>query len=109
MNQTQQPSAELTDPRLLQLAPEDNVAVARRTIAAGEQILIAGRMVRVPVEIPVGHKLAVRPIVAGQKVIKYGAPIGSATRDIACGEHVHTHNIASDYLPAYTQRGPIAL
>ena len=46
MNQPQQPSAELTDPRLLQLAPEDNVAVARRTIAAGEQILIAGQMVR---------------------------------------------------------------
>jgi altronate dehydratase small subunit len=108
MNQTPQSSPELTDPRLLQLAPEDNVAVARRTIAAGEQILIAGQMVCLSGEIPVGHKLAVRHIAAGQKIIKYGAPIGSATRDIACGEHVHTHNIASDYLPAYTQRGLIA-
>jgi hypothetical protein len=32
-------------------------------------------------------------------VVKYGAPIGSATRDIGPGEYVHTHNVKSDYLP----------
>jgi hypothetical protein len=45
--------------------------------------------------------VAARPIPAGAKVIKYGAVIGSATRDIAPGEVVHTHNLRSDYLPTF--------
>ena len=107
MNQTPEPTVARHDPRLLQLSPHDNVAAARQTIAAGERVLIAGQMVTVEQEIPPGHKVAVRPIAVGQKVIKYGAPIGSATRDIAPGQYVHTHNIKSDYLPTYTQRGPV--
>ena len=43
-----------------------------------------------------GHKYALRPIAAGENVIKYGMPIGHATRDIAAGEHVHTHNLATN-------------
>ena len=41
------------------------------------------------------------PIAAGEKVLKYGAPIGTATAAIAAGEHVHVHNIESDYTPTY--------
>jgi altronate dehydratase len=51
--------------------------------------------------VPLGHKIAARPIAAGEKIIKYGVPIGSATRAIAQGEHVHTHNLQSDYLPTF--------
>ena len=91
-----------TDPRLLQLAPEDNVAVARTTIPAGQSILIAGQPVVCAQVLPPGHKVAIVPIAAGGKVTKYGAPIGSATRDIRPGEYVHTHNVKSDYLPTYT-------
>jgi hypothetical protein len=40
-------------------------------------------------------------------VIKYGAPIGSATRDIAPGEYVHTHNLKSDYLPTLARGAEI--
>ena len=43
-----------------------------------------------------GHKYARGPIAAGADVIKYGMPIGHATRDIAAGEHVHTHNLATN-------------
>ena len=43
-----------------------------------------------------GHKYALRPIAAGENVIKYGQPIGHATRPIAAGEHVHTHNLATN-------------
>ena len=35
-------------------------------------------------------------------LLKYGVSIGSALRDIAAGEHVHLHNMQSDYLPTYT-------
>ena len=49
--------------------------------------------------VPLGHKVAARDIAAGEKIIKYGAPIGSAICAINAGEHVHTHNLRSDYLP----------
>ena len=40
-----------------------------------------------------GHKYALRDIAAGEKVIKYGMPIGVATAAIGKGEHIHTHNM----------------
>ncbi len=43
-----------------------------------------------------GHKYARCAIAAGEAVIKYGLPIGHATRDIAAGEHVHTHNVKTN-------------
>ena len=43
-----------------------------------------------------GHKYARRPIAAGEAVVKYGMPIGHATRAIAAGEHVHVHNLATN-------------
>jgi len=43
-----------------------------------------------------GHKYARRAIAAGESVVKYGQPIGHATRAIAPGEHVHVHNLATD-------------
>ena len=45
--------------------------------------------------------VAARGIGTGEKIIKYGAPIGSATEPIAAGAHVHTHNLQSDYLPTF--------
>ena len=43
-----------------------------------------------------GHKYAIRHISPGENVIKYGMPIGHAKVQIAPGEHVHTHNLASN-------------
>ena len=43
-----------------------------------------------------GHKYALRAIAAGENVIKYGMPIGHATKDIAAGEHVHVHNVKTN-------------
>ncbi|QDA36569.1 altronate dehydratase (plasmid) [Paracoccus liaowanqingii] len=43
--------------------------------------------------IPAGHKIALRPIAAGEPVLKYGQVIGTATQAIAAGEHVHVHNL----------------
>lgn len=44
-------------------------------------------------DIPAGHKIALCDIKQGEKVIKYGYPIGYATQNIKKGEHVHTHNL----------------
>ena len=48
-----------------------------------------------------GHKIAAQPIATGAKIIKCHVPIGSATQDIAQGEHIHLHNMKSDYLPTF--------
>lgn len=51
--------------------------------------------VRLVSAVPFGHKFALRRIMRASRVKKYGACIGRATRKIAAGEHVHTHNIES--------------
>ncbi len=86
-----------SDPRLLLLAAEDNVLVAREDIPAGAAVQFDGHTVTLGHIIERGHKLARRDIATGDKILKYGVPIGSATRPIACGEHVHVSNIKSDY------------
>jgi len=43
--------------------------------------------------IPVGHKLALKDIEAGEPVIKYGEVIGLATKKIQKGEYTHIHNV----------------
>ena len=87
---------------LLRLAESDPVAVAIRDIEADEQVAVGDRQLRLPARVPLGYKVAVLPIKAGDKVLKYRVPIGVATADIAPGEIVHTHNLRSDYLPTYT-------
>jgi len=91
----------LTDPRLLLLAPGDSVFVLRDQIDAGETVWVAGVAVAFPTRLGLGHKIARVAVAAGDKVIKYGAPIGRASRAIAQGDHVHLHNLTSDYTPTY--------
>jgi altronate dehydratase len=90
------------DSGLLYLASGDNIAVATRELAAGSIVHIDGAAIELKSRVDVGHKFAVRPIRSGERIVKYGAPIGSATADIAAGEYVHIHNLQSDYLPSYT-------
>lgn len=99
----QPPGAESgdTDRRLLRLDPADNVLTAITPIPAVCQLLIEGNSVTSETAIPLGHKVAARRIPAGEKVIKYGAPIGAATCNIVPGDHVHLHNVRSDYLPTH--------
>ena len=85
--------------QLISLNPNDNVAVALCDLKAGQEVtLMDGRALTLLEDIDFGHKVAVRTIPQGEKVLKYGLPIGSATRDIATGEHVHVQNMKSDYI-----------
>ena len=87
---------------VLMLAPGDNIAVATSELPPGTVREIDGRNVVLTALVEVGHKFAVRAIEAGTRIVKYGAPIGIAIRDIRPGEYVHTHNMTSAYLPTYT-------
>jgi altronate hydrolase len=73
----------------IRLHPNDNILVARRSIALGETV----DGVRSQAQVPAGHKIAARAIAAGAAVKKYDTVIGVAERDIGAGEHVHTHNL----------------
>ena len=90
-----------TDPRLLLLSPGDSVYVLRGAIDAGESFQLDGVAVRAERRLGLGHKVARVPLAPGDKVIKYGAPIGLATVAVAPGDHVHLHNLRSDYTPTY--------
>lgn len=91
-----------TDGRLMLLAGGDSVYVLRGQIAAGETILVEGREARIGRDLGLGQKIARVALAPGDKVLKYGAPIGSATAAIAPGDHVHTHNLKSDYTATHT-------
>ena len=91
-----------TDGRLMLLAGGDSVYVLRGQIAAGETILVQGKEARVERNLGLGHKIARVALKPGDKVMKYGASIGSATVAIAPGDHVHTHNLKSDYTATHT-------
>jgi len=86
----------------IQLSPADNIVVLTRSVPGDGEVFLGGSTIRIPHPLGLGHKLAVCNIRTGEKILKYGVPIGSATCDIALGEHVHLHNMKSDYLPTYT-------
>jgi (2R)-sulfolactate sulfo-lyase subunit alpha len=44
-------------------------------------------------EIPLGHKIALKDLKPGDTVIKYGCDIGKVVAPIKAGEHVHVHNL----------------
>ena len=54
--------------------------------------MLINKLDNVDVNLADGHKYALRDIKKGENIIKYGNPIGHATEDIKCGEHVHSHN-----------------
>ncbi len=89
--------------KLFKINELDNVYVLREPVVKGEQLDMLGLKVTVPYDLGRGNKIAVRDIPLGEKVIKFGLPIGSSTQAIRAGEHVHLHNLKSDYLPTYSK------
>lgn len=97
----------LTPTRAVLLASEDDVAAVLGALPADREVSVtlstSGELLRqlkARNDIPFGHKIAMRPIPIGHKIIRYGYPIGIATKDIAEGEHVHSHNMRSLLSPA---------
>jgi len=88
--------------RLLLMSPEDNCLIARTPLAAGEALEIDGVVVVLSQAIPLGYKVARHALECGDKVLRYGALIGTVTQAVAPGALLHTHNLASDYIPTYT-------
>lgn len=88
---------------LLLLSPADNVLVCRTPVEAGDALEIDGRAVIAPQAVEAGHKIARHDLAVGDKVVKYGAPIGSMTARAVAGDHVHLHNMKSDYIESHSR------
>lgn len=88
--------------KLILLHNADNVLIVRSSIHPGDREIIENHLITFEYEISIGHKIALRQLKKGEIIVKYGVPIGSATMDIQRGEHIHLHNMKSDYLPTYT-------
>ncbi len=79
-------------PDFIQIHPIDNVAVALHAIAAGTEF----NGVKANMDIPQGHKMALKPLAENDQVMKYGFSIGHATASVAAGDWVHTHNMVTN-------------
>jgi len=78
----------------------DSVAVVvSEGVKAGQTltalILDEDQTIEIPcrADIPLGHKVAMRDMAAGDTVLKYGVDIGRVVAPIRTGEHAHVHNI----------------
>jgi (2R)-sulfolactate sulfo-lyase subunit alpha len=90
----------VTIPHLLVHDPKDNVGVVVvEGLKAGTEMLCVVtqdntefRLVA-KMDVPIGHKIALRDLKSGDTVIKYGQDIGRMVADARQGEHVHVHNL----------------
>ncbi len=76
----------VTQPPVIRLHRVEGVGFAGVALPPGTPVGGGARALR---RVPAGHKVALRPIAAGEPVRRYGQVIGFATRDLAPGEWVH--------------------
>src|SRR5712671_5382679 len=76
------------------LHPNDSVAVLKRSLKAGDELVNGSVILRISQNIGAGHKIALTQLSDSEPVRKYGQIIGFAKGGIAPGEHVPTHNLA---------------
>lgn len=78
----------------LLISEKDNVAtVISELVKKGDIINCKTKKVKALEDIRFGHKVALKDIEESDYIIKYGEPIGKATKNIKVGEYVHTHNV----------------
>jgi len=77
----------------------DTVGVAVVDVKAGQAL--EGRSLdtnetlraKATMDIPLGHKIALKDHKSGDDVIKYGCEVGRVVEPIKTGQHVHVHNV----------------
>ena len=86
-------------PQLLVHHPDDNVGVVVvEGLAAGTEMLCvvthdnSDFQLTANMDIPIGHKVALKDLAEGDTVFKYGEDIGRMIGSAEKGGHVHTQN-----------------
>jgi (2R)-sulfolactate sulfo-lyase subunit alpha len=87
-------------PHLLVHDRKDNVGVVVvEGLKAGTEMFVvvtednSSFSLKAKSDVPVGHKVALSELKAGDTVIKYGQDIGKMVGNARKGEHVHVHNL----------------
>jgi (2R)-sulfolactate sulfo-lyase subunit alpha len=87
-------------PQLLVHDPKDNVGVVVvEGLAAGADMLVvvtadnSSFRLTAKDDVPIGHKVALIDVAAGDTAVKYGEDIGRFVADVPKGGHVHVHNL----------------
>ena len=86
----------MTKRKMLIMNPTDNVGVLLEDAECGDLCSFNGRDWTATEHISFGHKLALKEIAKGERILKYGHEIGYATKPIHEGECIHVHNIESE-------------
>ena len=83
------------DDVLIQLHPNDPIAIAKSDLQPNTQITLpGGDVLAIRETIPTGHKASLKTLEAGQIIFRYGYPIGQTISYIPAGSWVHTHNVS---------------
>lgn len=89
----------MTPAPFVRLHPNDNIAVASRKVSEGTKFSFDGTGEVVTREtIDMGHKVALRPLEAGQAIKKFGQTIGYANTMVPPGGWIHVHNVTAGEL-----------
>jgi (2R)-sulfolactate sulfo-lyase subunit alpha len=87
-------------PQLLVHSPKDNLGVVVvEELKAGTDMLCvitednSSFRLTAAADVPIGHKIALRDLKAGDTAIKYGEDIGLIVAAAPKGGHVHVHNL----------------
>ena len=83
----------MSDSPIVVLHPDDNIAIAKVTIAEGVSLVAGNRSILTLDRIEFGHKLSTTHISSGEPIRKFGQVIGFATEPIEAGQWVHVHNV----------------
>ena len=90
----------MSTPHLLVHDHKDNVGVVVvEGLTAGTDMLCvvtednSSFRLAVNADVPIGHKVALKQLKAGDTAVKYGQDIGKIVADVAKGGYVHTHNL----------------
>ncbi len=87
--------------QVLQLHPDDNVAVALLDLPGGTPVSSLDRTLVLKTAVPVKHKFALQDIPVDDAVIMYGVKVGKAMRAIQAGEVLTTRNLHHETAPFY--------
>lgn len=80
----------------LKIHPLDNLMVALVDLQEGEKITHEKDIFQLKTAVLAKHKFALKDFNLGEEVLLYGVVVGRATKNIAKGEAIHTHNLTHD-------------
>ncbi|WP_018612692.1 UxaA family hydrolase [Segetibacter koreensis] len=78
---------------ILKVHPNDNVIVALRGLAKGEQVALNGHTYTLAEDVAAKHKFTEHDLAPGDKVTMYGVLVGKAQKEIPAGTRISTSNV----------------